>query len=213
MPLVQSVRPVASAICEAVQEHQEPRRGHFSRQGVGGGNTVSQRAVRDCALLLPSLRYRPFFHLPLLEQHSPAKVSLIGVDLSFIDAGGLDLRESTLIRVQLLCANLVGVNLSYSDLRAANLKGASLAGANLTAAGLHQADLSGADLRGAVCRYSDWRQANLRGADLRDAVLSRVDFTGATLTDAIVDQTVFSQCVGLSEATQTMLKQRGAIIA
>jgi hypothetical protein len=99
-------------------------------------------------------------------------LGLGGVDLSFADLRGLDLR---------------GVWLAESNLTRAELEGADLRGASLWRSLLSSALLVDADLRGA-----DLRQANLRGAWLQRTRLARILVdAGTDLADAKTEGAIY----------------------
>jgi uncharacterized protein YjbI with pentapeptide repeats len=156
---------------------------------------------------------------------------IIGRDLSGADLSDADLRNVYLIRADLSGADLSGAdlslaNLSGTDLIVANLSGANLSSANLSSANLMLANLSGADLRDAnlsganlmLANLSDANLsgANLSGANLSDANLSGADLSGADLSFAKlsgiqVENTRFSDNLGITEEIKKDLINRGAI--
>ena len=95
--------------------------------------------------------------------------SLVGADLSGVDAR---------------CANFSQVNLSEACLVEADLSGAVLLSANLSDSSLISANLNNATLSGANLRRANFERANLRSACLFDAKFNDVDFTHADLSGA-----------------------------
>jgi uncharacterized protein YjbI with pentapeptide repeats len=112
----------------------------------------------------------------------------------------LDLREATLL----------GVNLQETNLQETNLQGANLQGANLRSANFREAWLPTVDLREAFLATADLQEANLQGANLQEAILLRADldranFQKAKLQRAILEranlQGVIFQGANLERAT------------
>lgn len=67
-------------------------------------------------------------------------------------------------------------------------------------------DLAGANLKGVDLSGVDLSHADLRGTDLRGAILQ-----GTNLLDAKVEQALFGNNLGLSEAEKLELEKRGAV--
>jgi len=95
--------------------------------------------------------------------------SLVGADLSGVDAR---------------CADLSQVDLSQSCLVGIDLSGAVLISADLSGSDLIRANLNNANLSGANLSRANFEDANLRSACLFDAKLEGVDFTRADLSGA-----------------------------
>ncbi len=123
-------------------------------------------------------------------------------DLVYANLGGADLRMAQLIWAYLIVTDLRKAQLSEADLGlahlgSANLGEADLHGADLYGADLHDADLSKADLSNsnlnkAHLRMADLRGANLSNAQLRWADLRKVQLSGAQLSNAVCDDTTFT---------------------
>lgn len=91
---------------------------------------------------------------------------LSGLDLSYADLRGMNLRG-----VDLYCANLTGANLSGTDLSNANLECTKLSGADLSYANLKNTNLSGVDLS-----ETDLKNVDLTNADLNYKYMTSEDY-------------------------------------
>ena len=144
-----------------------------------------------------------------LEYLASQGVPLIGIDLSCLAMGGIELQEDgeetcpRPVYLEKLDLSkweevlLENANLNYANLFKAKLSGADLRRADLSGAKLRRADLSGAKLRRA-----DLIDANLTSADLIDANLRRADLSGADLSGANLTRANFG-AVNLSGADFT----------
>jgi uncharacterized protein YjbI with pentapeptide repeats len=133
--------------------------------------------------------------LSLLHGANLRGADLAGIDLghpawtppdniaTFVDLGGVDLRE----------ANLTGANLSFVDLGGANLNRANLSNANLKRAGLGNANLSETNLSGASLETAWLERANLRKANLSGANLVTAYLNGAKLDGVILQGAILTQ--------------------
>lgn len=90
-------------------------------------------------------------------------------------------------------------DLSGSNLSGMRLAGADLEKADLSDCNLEEATLAGANLKGAILRRANLKKANLKNADLYKADLTAADLTGADMKKALVDETVLTDAVGVSE--------------
>lgn len=90
-------------------------------------------------------------------------------------------------------------DLSGSNLSGMRLAEADLEKADLSDCNLEEATLAGANLKGAILRRANLKKANLKNADLYKADLTAADLTGADMKKALVDETVFTDAVGVSE--------------
>jgi len=99
------------------------------------------------------------------KEYPEIKPELRNASLISLDLSGADLRSANLRDTDLSSANLSGANLSSANLRDANLSGANLSDANLGGAYLHGTNLSSANLR----------DTNLSGAILDGTIFTYVD--------------------------------------
>lgn len=152
-----------------------------------------------------------------------SKANLDGTVLRRANFEGANLEGASLFATIIESANLSNANLAKTRiigyLRGAKLSGASLRQSNAGADPGNQsmgvmratfvgADLSGADLSDANLFKADFSHANLTNAklvganlmnaDLIQADLTRADLTGAKLAKANIDETIFTQAVGVN---------------
>ena len=129
-------------------------------------------------------------YVPYLEEfirNSPVmKGDVLGLLLSGVPANRIDLRGAYLV-----AADLQGLHLPGGDLTGADLGGADLGGCNLGGATLLKTNLEGASLEKAYLRGADLSGANLKcawlwDADLREANLEGANLWNATLSDAVL---------------------------
>jgi uncharacterized protein YjbI with pentapeptide repeats len=121
------------------------------------------------------------------------EASLVWVDLEGADLQGADLRG----------VNLLGAHLEGADLREANLRGADLREADLRVANLKRANLKKTELMWTILEGADLQGADLRGANLESAHLKGV----INAEYALIDQTQRS-LFGLADNKVTKLQQK-----
>lgn len=123
---------------------------------------------------------------------------------------GLDLRG-----FQPVSRDLSRLQLKSCDLREAELANCDLSGANLSLSDLRRACLAGADLAGADLEGADLAGADLTGADLSRTQLSATrffsDLDDGSRLEARVEGLRLEGAVGLLEAQEAFLRQRGAL--
>jgi hypothetical protein len=93
-----------------------------------------------------------------------ATVYVLGNDQRWVDASGLDMRDS----------NLSGLNFSHSEFAGTDLAGADLQGASLQGSDLSNVDFTGADLQGANLGYTNVTGTIVNGANLTGANIDGV---------------------------------------
>lgn len=138
------------------------------------------RFLRDSGLIEPDNILDP--QISDLNEVNLRNTSLLGLNMAGAQLFGANLSKAKLVQVDfegadlrranLGGANLYGANLRQADLQCAHLWGANLYKADLSRANLCGARLSGANLWKANLWQADLHQVYLWGADLRDANLS-----------------------------------------
>jgi hypothetical protein len=121
-------------------------------------------------------------------------INAVGMDLADYDLRNTcwdrsDLRGATLARADLSDATFAGATLAQANLDGVAAQGASfnqadIAQANLSRADLRNANLLAADLSTATLQGTDLRDANLLGTNLRNALLLGADLSGANVLNA-----------------------------
>jgi uncharacterized protein YjbI with pentapeptide repeats len=121
-------------------------------------------------------------------------IDAVGVDLADYDLRNTcwdrsDLRGATLAGADITDTTFAGSTLSQANLDGVDAKGAAfnqadIALANLSRADLRNANLLAADLSGATLQGTDLRDANLLGTNLRTALLLGADLSGANVLNA-----------------------------
>jgi uncharacterized protein YjbI with pentapeptide repeats len=94
------------------------------------------------------------------------RLQCVGVDLTDVNYGGLDLRRSNLRGSILINAKLSDAVLTGSDLRRVKLRGADLANAYLDGVNLSGADLRGAEFFGTYLKNVKLKNTRMEGVDL-----------------------------------------------
>jgi uncharacterized protein YjbI with pentapeptide repeats len=123
---------------------------------------------------------------------------LSGVDLSYANLSGLDLRGinfsgAHLDWVLFSGSNLAGANFSNASISNVTMDGANLVGAvlrNSWCGGMSTfigANLTSADLTSVSCDGANFTGANFTAANLTSAWLSNTQFTNAVLTNSILE--------------------------
>ena len=130
---------------------------------------------------------------------------------------GLNLADAHFFGANLSKANLAQVNLERADLRKANLGGANLCGANLRradlrcahlwGANLFKVDLSGTNLCGARLSGANLWKANLWQAELNQAYLWGLDLRDANLSEA---KNVTEQQLSLAKSLKGAILPNGS---
>jgi len=121
-------------------------------------------------------------HGARLENTTFATCKLDGANMTMAQcAGGVAVRNSSMVDADMSGADLRRVNFGGSDLRDAKLIRAVLDGANLCDARLDGADLRLASAKGALMRMSVCTSALLSGVNFSDAILQKADLRGADL--------------------------------
>lgn len=142
----------------------------------------------------------------LLQQGSPARLNLSGLNLSVVDFSGMDLSGAAFSYTHLNGANLLNANLEKADLRGARLNGVRGSNTRLAEANLDGASLIEARLEGAVFWKAQLTNANLSGAALRNADLHEVNLTGANLSEADLSGADLSKaCLYQANLSRTIL--------
>ena len=165
----------------STDEHDEAAEKQFDKH-----REVTAEACRLLPTLLVSLpadNEGPLLDLDLRD------TTLIELDLHSRRIGPARLECAALNRANLIGADLYSANLRGADLKRADLSGANLDSANLWGADLTHANLSGANLRGADLTHANLWGAKMSGADLTHAnligaYLGGANLRGANLTDA-----------------------------
>jgi hypothetical protein len=117
-----------------------------------------------------------------------------------------NLRDASLVSVDLTSLNLRGADLSGADLTGANLRNVHAPGATFDRANLSRANCVGANLRkaslvGAQLNETDLSLANLEEACLRDAHLQAVRCRGTCFYGAVLPLEGLGELVGVTSAT------------
>ena len=128
--------------------------------------------------------------------------NLRGANIANANLVRANLNRTNMRRAKLTTANLTDASLRNTDLRETHfgnsiLTGADLTNSDLERASMRSASLQGADLSNANLSDADFSNANLEGAtlvgaELGGAVLKNVNLSEANLTDAVIDNTDFS---------------------
>ena len=152
--------------------------------------TFFDAGLKDTRLSYANLKYAD------LSGANLSGADLSGADLSKADLSGAIAGIITIVRFNVIRADLSPFQRSGSLLSAANFRSAILSGANLRGAFLRGANFSRADLSHADMRYADLSEANLSEALLLEAALNRAnlssaDLSSADLTGAILSLTIF----------------------
>jgi uncharacterized protein YjbI with pentapeptide repeats len=140
---------------------------------------LSHRAIVPQAL--PYIGARAFAEVPEsdLSSRPDSWTGQKGQEVDLVKGASLrkmDLRHANMRQTFLVKADLIGARLESGLLRNANLQQALLVGAQL-----QRADLTGADLRKADLSQADLQEASLFGTDLREAILPWANLEGADL--------------------------------
>ncbi len=131
-------------------------------------------------------------------------------DLSRVQwAGGVNLRNKDLKRVNFSTANLERIILANAKLEGVNLYGTNLKGADLRRANLAYTDLEFAKLNGAYLAEANLQGANLMSANLERAMLGSTNLTGARLALTNMEHTLAWK-VNLQGAYLANAKLKGA---
>jgi uncharacterized protein YjbI with pentapeptide repeats len=144
--------------------------------------------------------------------------TLLGMNLGYANLSGADLNSTNLSGADLGGANLNNANLGYANLGGANLNGANLGGADLSGAylgdgaNLGGAELGGANLGSAILPGAILIGANLGRANLGHANLGDANLRGANLSGANLNSANLGKA-DLSEANLSGADLRSANLA
>ena len=124
----------------------------------------------------------------VLNDYDLSNLSLINVNLKYVDLSGSDLSY----------VNFFNSNLRYADLGNTNLFSADLRYTNLGVTYLHNSDLRYADLEDANLVESKLMDSNLSYADLRHANLLSANLSNCKLDNTKLSQANINQAYGLN---------------